>query len=83
MSKPKPETLEREKDNLWVSDAELIRWMGVPKKQATEALRLLDEKNSGFPRKQKLWGDKRYKPAVKAYFDKLYGVSVPQRSERQ
>lgn len=74
MSKPAAETLEREKDKLWVSDSELVRWMGVPEKQAYEALRVLDAKPNGFPRKQKLWGDRRYKPAIKAYFDKLYGV---------
>jgi hypothetical protein len=86
MSMPSPETLEREKDKLWVSDAELIRRMGVPYKQASETLRVLDEKPSGFPRKQKLWGDRRYWPAVKAYFDRLYGGSIDapkQRSERR
>ncbi len=85
MTMPAADTLEREKDKLWVSDAELVRWMGVPEKEAYEALRQLDAKNSGFPRKQKLWGNRRYKPAVKAYFDGLYGVKVAasQRSERQ
>lgn len=83
MSKPSAETLEREKDKLWVNDAELIRWMGMPEKQGYETLRMLEAKGNGFPRKQKLWGDRRYKPAVKAYFDKLYGVSTPQRSERR
>jgi hypothetical protein len=76
---PAEETLEREKDKLWVTDAELIRRMGVPTKTARETIRLLDAKNQGFPRKQKLWGDRRYWPAVKAYFDKLYGVSTDQR----
>ena len=81
---PGPETLEREKDKLWVKDSELIRRMGVPEPQAREALRMLDSKPSGFPKKQKLWGDRRYWPAVKAYFDKLYGANVdlPQRRER-
>lgn len=86
MTKPAVETLEREKDKLWVSDAELVRWMGVPEKQGYETLRMLDAKPSGFPKKQKLWGDRRYKPAVKAYFDRLYGVKVDapqQRSERR
>jgi len=67
-----------------VTDAELVRWMGVPAKEAYETLRELDRKPSGFPRKQKLWGNRRYKPAVKAYFDRLYGIRVdaPQRRER-
>jgi hypothetical protein len=38
MTKPADDTLEREKDKLWVSDSELVRWMGVPEKQAYEAL---------------------------------------------
>ena len=76
MTMPAEKTLEREKEKLWVSDAELVRWMGVPEKQAYETLRMLDAKPSGFPRKQKLWGNRRYKPAVKAYFDKLFGCNI-------
>jgi hypothetical protein len=76
MTRPADETLEREKDKLWVSDSELVRWMGVPEKQAYETLRMLDAKPSGFPRKQKLWGNRRYKPAVKAYFDKQFGCNI-------
>lgn len=75
---PAPETLEREKDKLWVSDSEIIRRMGVPEKKAREAIRMLEEK-SGFPKKQKLWGDRRYWPAVRAYFDQLYGINVQRR----
>lgn len=56
MSTPEAETLEREKDKLWVTDAELIRRMGVPEKTAREALRMLDAQRSGFPQKQKVWG---------------------------
>lgn len=84
MSMPLPETIEREKSKLWVTDAELIRRMGVPEQQAREALRMLDAKPSGFPKKQKLWGDRRYWPAVEAYFNRLYGVNVddPQRRNR-
>lgn len=76
MTMPAAETLERETTKLWVTDAELIRRMGVQEKIARETLRLLDAKPSGFPKKQKLWGDRRYWPAVKAYFDKQYGVKV-------
>lgn len=84
MTMPAEDTLDRETAKLWVTDAELIRRMGVPEKTARETIRLLDAKNQGFPRKQKLWGDRRYWPAVKAYFDKLYGANVdaPQRRER-
>jgi hypothetical protein len=74
VSMPSTETLEREQDKLWVTDAELIRRIGVPEKKAREALRMADTK-PGFPKKQKLWGDRRYWPAVKAYFDTQYGLS--------
>ncbi len=84
MSTPEADTLEREKDKLWVTDAELIRRMGVPEKTAREALRMLDAQRSGFPQKQKVWGDRRYWPAVQAYFDRQYGgtLTQPQRRER-
>lgn len=67
-----PETLEREHDTLWVSDTEIIKRLGVGEKKAREAIRMAETK-ANFPRKQKLWGSKRYWPAVKAYFDNLYG----------
>jgi hypothetical protein len=60
----------------WVTDAELIRRIGVPEKKARVQLRELDRKASGFPRKQKSWGDRRYWPAVKAYFDRMYASTV-------
>lgn len=84
MSTPEAETLEREKDKLWVTDAELIRRMGVPEKTAREALRMLDAQRSGFPQKQKVWGGRRYWPAVQAYFDRQYGgtLTQAQRMER-
>jgi hypothetical protein len=81
VSTPAPETLEREKDKLWVTDSELIRRLGVPDKIAREAIRMAEAK-AGFPKKQKLWGDRRYWPAVRAYFDNLHGVTVPQRRDR-
>jgi hypothetical protein len=75
MSTPAPETLESEKDKLYVKDAELIRRLGVPEKIARDALLVLDnDPRSGFPKKQKLWGDRRYWPAVKAYFDSVNGI---------
>lgn len=79
-----PEAAQLKKEALWVTDAELIRRMGVPEKIARETLRMLDTKPSGFPRKQKLWGDRRYWPAVAAYFDKQYGLKVadPHRRDR-
>jgi hypothetical protein len=85
MTMPAPETIEREKDKFWVSDAELIRRLGVPEKIMRANLRELDKNGSGFPKKQKSYGDRRYWPAVQAYFDRLYGhkqVSSQPRSAR-
>ena len=82
MTMPAEETIEREKDKLWVKDSELIRRLGVPEKQAREALRLLETK-PGFPRKEKLWGDRRYWPAVKAYFDAIYGPKIAPPNKRR
>lgn len=65
-------TIERE--TLWVTDAELIRRMGVPERTARVALKAMDRNPaSGFPKKDKLWGDRRYWPSVKAYFERTQG----------
>jgi hypothetical protein len=68
----------------FVTDAELIRRIGVPEKIARAAIQELDAKPTGFPRKQKLWGNRRYWPAVKAYFDAHLGLKLgpPQPKER-
>lgn len=75
MAAPAPETLEREKDKLYLLDSELIRRLGLPEKTARVALAALDKNpRSGFPPRQKLWGDRRYWPAVKAYLDRTNGI---------
>ena len=57
-------------DTLWITDAELIRRSGVPEKVMRRVLRAMDSNpRSGFPPKDKLWGDRRYWPLVKAYWD--------------
>lgn len=69
-------TLDRP-DTLYVTDAELIRRIGVPEKIAREAIRALDgNPRSGFPQKQQLWGGRRYWPAVRAYLDKTSGLNM-------
>jgi hypothetical protein len=51
MTSPSPETLEREERKLFVTDAELIRCLGVPEKIARDAIRALDRNRaSGFAR---------------------------------
>lgn len=71
----KPETLEREKDKLYITDAELIRRLGVPERTARVVLQHLDARG-GFPPKQKIWGNRRYWPAVKAYLDRMNGLKM-------
>jgi hypothetical protein len=75
------DTLDRTetRETLWVTDAELIRRMGVPEKIARAALHALDAdpRRTGFPQKNKLWGDRRYWPAVRAYLDKQNGLTIP------
>lgn len=84
MTTPAPETLDREKDKLYVTDAELIRRLGVPEKLGRAVLHSLDRtRGLGFPPKQKLWGDRRYWPAVKAFLDRTGGLTMdvsPKRS---
>ena len=60
---------------LWVTDAEMIKRMGVPEKIAYAAIRVLDQdRASGFPQKKALWGNRRYWPAVKDYLDRTNGL---------
>jgi hypothetical protein len=68
---------ETDRQTLWVTDAELIRRSGVPEKIARDALRELDSNRAhGFPQKSKLWGDRRYWPAVKQWFDAQNGLKM-------
>lgn len=76
------EDLERP-GTLYVTDAELIRRLGVPERPARAAIHALDANpSSGFPRKQKLWGDRRYWPAVRAYLDRTSGLTVAASPQR-
>jgi hypothetical protein len=71
----KPRTKKR--GGLFVTDAELIEKLQVPEKVAREAIAMLDKNpSSGFPKKNKLWGDRRYWPAVRAYLDATHGLKI-------
>lgn len=60
---------------LFVNDAELIERLGVPEKMARAAIRSLDmDRRSGFPKKQAIWGDRRYWPAVEKWLEKTGGL---------
>lgn len=61
------------RDGLWVTDAEIIRRLGVSEKTGYTAIHRLEKSGLGFPEKQKVWGKKRYWPAVRDFFDAQYG----------
>lgn len=72
------------RETLYITDAELIRRLGVPEKIARLAIKELDRQRTGFPQKSPLWGGKRrYWPAVKAWLDRDNGLKseapVPMR----
>jgi hypothetical protein len=76
-SEATPERKHRTKKRggLFVTDAELIEKLGVPEKIARQTLRALDrEPRSGFPAKQKLWGGRRYWPAVEKWLELTGGL---------
>lgn len=68
-----PETAERKKTRLYVTDAELIRRLGVPEKTFRLMLPHLEAKHK-FPRKSQLFPDLRYWPKVKLWLDKSEGL---------
>jgi hypothetical protein len=70
-----PAAPRREGPTLFVTDAELIRRLGVPEKAARAAIREL-ERRPGFPRKDPLFGDRRFWPAVIAFLAKRYGMAT-------
>ena len=72
MTVPADETLEREKNKLWVIDAELIRRLGVPEKIARAAIRMLDAKVSDFSEATKIVG----RPALLAGRRRLLRLSL-------
>jgi hypothetical protein len=82
MTMPAPQTLDREKDKLYLSDAELIRRLGVPDKAFRAILPALESKYN-FPRKQPLFSGRRYWPAVKAWLDKHNGLIVDTPTTRR
>lgn len=83
MTRPSAQTLEREResDKQYVTDAELIRWFGVPERTARAVIRELESK-AGFPRKQAMFGNRRHLPSVKAYLDRMNGLNIKPRNDR-
>ena len=63
---------------VFVTDQELIEYLGVPERTARAAIQELDRdpRRSGFPPKKKLWGDRRYLPAVEAWLARQNGLKI-------
>lgn len=62
-------------DGLFVTDTELARRLGLPRNIVRDAVTTLDANpQSGFPKKLPFWGNRRYWPAVRDYFDRWNGL---------
>lgn len=67
---------------LYITDAELIELLGVPEDIARVTIHNFDTKHTGFPKKQAMFGGRRYWPAVRVFLDNLNGVRGDQMSEK-
>lgn len=66
---------DQQSEPLYVSDAEIVRRLGVSPKTAGRAIASL-EAHQGFPPRDNLFAGKRYWPAVKAFLDRRSGLSI-------
>lgn len=78
MTEPRPETVEKEQTKLYLTDAELRRRLGIPDKAFRQVLPELERR--GFPKKQPLFGNRRYWPKVKEYLDRMNLLSTDRKS---
>lgn len=62
---------------LYVTDQELIEYLGLPADLGRKRLQALDaSKQANFPRKQPFWGDRRYLPAVQQWLDEQNKIKI-------
>lgn len=64
------------KDADFLTDAEIAVHWGVCDKTARRAMKALEKGGGGFPKKDPLFGGKRYWPAVDAFMKRRAGLSV-------
>lgn len=60
----------------YVTDTQIAKQWGVCTKTASRAIKAL-ERAGGFPRKDPLFGGKRYWPAVDSFMKRRAGLNVP------
>lgn len=68
---------------LFVTDAELIRRLGVPEELGRALLEDFEAKRPTFPKKLELWGDRRYWPAVAAWLDMTCALDLIEPQPRK
>lgn len=82
---PKQEKRPREakRGGWFIIDQELIELMQVPEPIARAAIQAWDKnpRESRFPQKIGLLGDRRFRPAVEAYFEYAYGFKLGDHSK--
>ena len=66
---------------LFVTDEELIALLGLPKVKGFRILAAVTKQNvrAPFPRRDPLFADRRYLPAVLQWFDDYFGVRAEKR----
>jgi hypothetical protein len=68
---------------VYVTDQELIEYLGLPADIARRAIQHLDHNpRLGFPRKQPFWGDRRYLPAIQKWLDAHNGLKIDDPKRR-
>lgn len=69
MTAPSPATIEREKDiDLYVTDAQMIRKLNIPEAVIRPVIKMLDaDPRKGFPKKDPLFGGRRYWPSIQQW----------------
>lgn len=68
-------------DPLLVTDAQAAKRVGVSADTFRRAAAALDRE--GFPQPDPLFGGRRYRPSVRAFLDRRYGIGEPQVAPRE
>lgn len=67
----------------YVTDQELIDWLGLPADTGRAILDNLDRsRTANFPKKQEFWGNRRYMKAVESWLDRHNGLTIEASKQR-